>query len=85
MTMYKTFLNKPNLTNEIKYKKCYRNKLNHIIKLAKQTFCEVKFDSVKDNIKSAWKLINKLINQKKGKQKISEKFKDNEKSIHACT
>ena len=56
------------MTIEMKYK-CYRDKLNHIIKHAKQNFYEVKFDSVKDNLKSTWKSIKKLINREKGKLK----------------
>ena len=52
----------------MKYK-CYRDKLNRIIKHAKQKFYEVEFDSVKDNLKSTWKSIKKLINREKGKLK----------------
>ena len=53
----------PNKTNENKYK-IYKNKLNHIIKIAKKKHDEEQFIKYKNDIKMTWKTINKIVNKK---------------------
>lgn len=60
--LYKQFTNFRNSNIELKYKH-YRNKLNHLIKIAKRKYYDTKFDKAKNNLKETWKLINDVINK----------------------
>ena len=44
----------------MKYKK-YRNKLNHIIRLAKKNYYNKKLSDSKSNLKQTWQTMNELL------------------------
>lgn len=50
----------------------YKNKLNHLIKIAKKTYNEFKFQNAKSDFKHTWRLINEVINT--GKKKAAYSF-----------
>jgi hypothetical protein len=54
--------------------KAYKNKLKHLIRIAKRNYYDDKFTSVRNNIKDTWKLINEVINNKKMKQTLPSQF-----------
>ena len=45
------------------YKK-YRNKLTHLLRIAKKSNFSKKLDKVKNNIKQTWKLLNNIMGKK---------------------
>ena len=49
--LYKTFIRSPSLFNERIYK-TYKNKLNHLIRLAKRKSYDTKFESVKNDLRT---------------------------------
>ena len=55
--LYKTFLINPSNRNRQKYIK-YKNKLNHIIKIAKKIYYEEQLIKHKQNSKMMWKTLN---------------------------
>ena len=55
---------KRRLYGKFKYK-AYRNKLNHLIKIAKKQYYNEKLEAVKTNIKATWKLLKVLMNKSK--------------------
>ena len=62
--LYKTFLMNRNSKNEQLYKK-YKNKLNHIIKMAKKTYYEDQLIKYKQNSRMMCKTLNGLLNKPK--------------------
>ena len=52
-------------TNEAvaKYKAYYKNKLNHLLRISERKYYYDKFESVKGNLGSTWKLIKKSFKQ----------------------
>ena len=62
-----------NSINEQLYKK-YKNKLNHIIKMAKKTYYEEQLIKNKQNSRMMWKTLNGLLNKPKKNTKISQSF-----------
>ena len=58
---YKKFIRSPSLSNEWKYK-TYKNKLNHLIRIAKRKYYDTKFESAKNDLRTTWKLLNEVIN-----------------------
>ena len=72
--LYRLLLKQPSVQNKSNYKK-YRNKLNHIIRIAKKSHYKVKFEQAQKNIKNMWKTINKTINKTKVKSRLPSKFK----------
>ena len=72
--LYKTFLMNRNSKNEQLYKN-YKNKLNHIIKMAKKTYYEdLQLIKYKQNSRMVWKTLNELLNKQKKNTKISQTF-----------
>ena len=62
--LYKNTLEKPTENSKSKYKQ-YRNKLNHVIRIAKKRYYNNnRFGQAKENLKQTWKLINEIINKK---------------------
>ena len=53
----KKFLSKPSKKNENEYKK-YKNKFNHLIKIAQKSYYEEKLIQYKNNSKMIWKTQN---------------------------
>ena len=71
--LYKSFLNNPNNRNRQKYTK-YKNKLNHIIKLATKIYYEEQLIKHKQNPKMMWKTLNELLNKPTKNTKLSKTF-----------
>ena len=71
--LYKTLLKNPNNKNRQKYTK-YKNKLNHIIKIAKKIYYEEQFIKYKKNSKMMWKTLNELVNKPSKNIKVSKTF-----------
>ena len=65
--------------NESCYKR-YRNKLNHLLKIAEKTHVAEKLESNKSNLKKTWSILKGIINKRKS-AKIQEKFKLSDGSI----
>ncbi len=61
--LYKQYLRRPTLDHEDKYKK-YKNKLNHLIRIAKWLYYEKQLFKNKTYIKSTWKILNEIINKR---------------------
>lgn len=72
--LYKKFLTSQNSLHESRYKK-YKNKLTHLIKIAKKQYYEEKFEEVKNNHKATWRLINEVINKRKARPSFPSSFK----------
>ena len=71
--LYKKLLKHPTLICETQYK-TYKNKLNHLIRIAKKMYYDDKFQLAKNNLKETWKLINEVTNKKKQKQSLPSTF-----------
>ena len=71
--MYKKFIKNPTKTNEQIYKK-YRNKLNHLIRIAKKNYYCKKFSQAQNDIKSTWNTINQLLDKQKSKSFLPRSF-----------
>ena len=63
----------PNRKNEGIYKK-YKNKLNHLVKLAKKNYYEKQFVNYKNNSRMTWKTINEILNRRNEKSTLPDKF-----------
>ena len=64
--LYKRFLNNATPQHEFFYK-CYKNKLNHSIRIAKRLYYEQKIEQAKSNAKCTWRLLNEVMNRKQKK------------------
>jgi hypothetical protein len=72
--LYKKSIQKPTETNIDKYKR-YRNKLNTILRLTKQSyFCDI-LEKEKFNMRNTWKVLNSIIRCKTTKTKGNQTFK----------
>ena len=67
--LYKKFIKNPTPHRKEAYKK-FRNYVTLKLRQAKKQYFNIKFDKVKDNIKSTWKVINNLLNKKRQHLKI---------------
>ena len=65
--------------NESCYKR-YRNKLNHLLKIAAKTHVAEKLESNKSNLKKTWSILKGIVNKRKS-AKIQEKLKLSDGSI----
>ena len=74
--LYRKFLRKPNINNELRYKR-YKNKLNHVLRIAKKKYYSEKFEDSKNDITSTWKTINELLNKTKTRSKLPTSFSVN--------
>ena len=79
-TLYKRMLSLPNQTRQSQYK-AYRNKLNTLIRIAKCNYFSGRFESVKNNLKETWKLINQVINKSKRKPSLPNTFNYRNKTL----
>ena len=77
---YKQLVSEPNLARSETYK-AYKNKLNHLIRIAKRNYYESQFVRARNNIKDTWKLINEVINNKNTKRVLPSQFKIDEKVV----
>jgi len=55
--LHKKFIRSPSLSNEQIYK-TKKNKLNHLIRLAKRKYYDTRFESAKHDLRTTWKLLN---------------------------
>ena len=78
--LYKKFIRSPSLSNERKYK-TYKNKLNHLIRIAKRKYYDTKFESAKNDLRTTWKLLNEVINRRKSKSPLPSSFASEGKTI----
>ena len=78
--LYKRFLNKPNADYKAKYKS-YKNKLNHLIRIAKKQYYDMKLETSKNDLKATWKTLNEVINKRKPRSKYPSSFKSNGNNI----
>ena len=69
--LYKKYLNKPTETNATTFK-MYRNKLNSLLKLAKQNYFSSKLDKERYNMRNTWKVLNSIL--RSPKKKCCNKF-----------
>ena len=60
-TLYKQFVRSPTTSCELKYK-TYKNKLNHLIRIAKRTYYDSKLEDAKNDLRATWKLLNEVKN-----------------------
>jgi hypothetical protein len=67
--LYKKLFSSPYHTRE-----SYKNKLNYLIRTAKRTYYDNRFNLEKTNLKETWKLINEVINKSKCKTPLSPTF-----------
>ena len=71
--LYKKFLKNPTQQNEQDYKR-YRNKLNHLIRIAKKSYCNERFSQARNDTKSTWNTINDLLGKKKSCNALPRTF-----------
>jgi hypothetical protein len=69
--LYKTYLMNPTDKNEQVYKK-YKNKLNHVIKIAKKKYYESLLIKHKHNSRMVWKTLNEILNKPNKNTNISK-------------
>ena len=62
--LYKKFIMNPTAARESRYKS-YKNKLNHLIRIAKRNFYDHQFVHAKGDMKKTCKLINEVVNRQK--------------------
>ena len=78
--LYKKFINNPNQARNDLHK-TYKNKLNHLIRIARRNYYDERLRNAKNNIKVSWKLIHEVLNNKKTKHTLPSTFKvDGKKS-----
>lgn len=78
--LYRRFLKKPTENNRVKYK-VYRNKLNHLIRIAKKNYFNNKIHDAQNDPKSTWQTINELIGKKNKNKTLPTSFKYENKDI----
>ena len=61
--LYKYYLNKPTVYNEINYKR-YRNKLYCLINIAEKAYYQHELHKDKGNLKNTWKILKGVIGKK---------------------
>ena len=72
----KKFIRSPSLSNET-----YKNKLNHLIRIAKRKYYDTKFESAKNDLRTTWKLLNEVIIKRKSKSPLPSSFASEGKTI----
>ena len=65
--LYHRYVNNPSVSNENTYKR-FKNKLNHLLRMAKRECYENQIKYAESNIKHTWKILNELINRKKNQR-----------------
>ncbi len=74
--LYKKYLQYPTEKNEKIYKK-YKNKLNHVIKVAKKKYYEEQLINYKHDTKVLWKTLNEIMNRNKTSRMLPKEFNGN--------
>ena len=78
--LYKEFIRSPTSFSERGYK-IYKNKLNHLIRIAKRQYYGTKLESAKNDLRTTWKLLNEVINKPKSKSPLPSPFQSEGKTI----
>jgi hypothetical protein len=78
--LYNIFMHKKTDTSKQKFKS-YRNKLNHLLKIAKRHHYCCKFDLARNDLKQTWTILKSLINRTKTMSKFPDIFKNNQTVI----
>ena len=74
--LYRKFIKNPSHKHERNYK-IYRNKLNHLIRIAKKNCYSKRLDQTGNDIKSTWNIINELLGREKSKTRLPVSFLNN--------
>ena len=78
--LYKQLIKSNGKSCELQYK-AYKNKLNHLIRSAKRSYYDNKFESAKQDLRLTWKLLNEVINKHKSTPSLLLSFKSEGRSI----
>ena len=73
-------MNQPCNSNKNNYK-TFKNKLNHLLRIAKRMYYEKQLERVKTNTKNTWKILNEVINRKKAIKRLPTDFIVNNRNI----
>ena len=71
--LYRKFIKNPSQKNERDYK-IYRNKLNHLIRIAKKNYYSKRLDQAGNDINSTWNTFNELLGKVKSKTRLPVSF-----------
>ena len=61
--LYRQYLTNQSSHYETRYKN-YKNKLNHLLRIAKRIYYENKIDASKSNAKATWRVLNEIFKAK---------------------
>ena len=61
--LHKKFVSSPSTSSETKYQ-AYKNKLTHLIRIAKRKYNDSKFENARNDLKTTWKLLKAVINKR---------------------
>ena len=61
--LYRKFVTLSSTSSETKYK-AYKNKLTHLIRIAKRKYYDSKFENARNDLKTTWKLLKAVINKR---------------------
>ena len=59
--LHKKFVSSPSTSSETKYQ-AYKNKLTHLIRIAKRKYYDSKFENARNDLKTTWKLLKAVFN-----------------------
>ena len=71
--LYKKLKKTPSQENELTYK-TFKNKLTHIIRIAKKNYFKEKFDMHRNNGKKTWETISEILKNKNKKTTVTDTF-----------
>ena len=78
--LYKKFVTSSSTSSAMKYK-AYKNKLTHLIRIAKRKYYDSKFENARNDLKTTWKLLNEVINKRKSKSSLPTSFKSEGRTL----
>ena len=61
--LHKKFVSSPSTSSETKYQ-AYKNKLTHLIRIAKRKYNDSKFENARNDLTTTWKLLKAVINKR---------------------
>ena len=71
--LFKKLKKTPSQENELTYKTC-KNKLTHLIRIAKKNYFKEKFDMHRNNGKKTWETIGEILKNKNRKTTVTDTF-----------
>ena len=72
--LHKKFVSSPSTSSETKYQ-AYKNKLTHLIRIAKRKYYDSKFENARNDLKTTWKLLKAVFNKRKSMSSPPASFK----------